>query len=149
MKLLLKLVRPLEKSERPVMSAPVPLLTSMARSLVAAVDAKDNCTRGHSERVQIVSSLLGETLGVDEATANDLYWASLLHDVGKIGISDRILLKPGRLSESEGEIMKGHVNHGIDIVKRAVEEPIRQIAENAGLSPIIIGLTVVSLGTSA
>jgi HD-GYP domain-containing protein (c-di-GMP phosphodiesterase class II) len=85
-----------------------PLLTSMARSLVAAVDAKDNCTRGHSERVQIVSSLLGETLGVDEATANDLYWASLLHDVGKIGVPDGILTKSKPLTKDEFASMQEH-----------------------------------------
>ena len=61
-------------------------------TLAAAIDAKDAYTRGHSQRVQIASSILGEELGVDTETADDLYWSALLHDIGKavdIHVPDR------------------------------------------------------------
>jgi len=94
-----------------------PHLVGAVRSLIAAVDAKDSYTRGHSERVQIASCALGEALGVDRVTADHLYWASLLHDVGKIGSPDHILKKPGKLSNDEYLVMQQHPVLGDDLLK--------------------------------
>ena len=77
------------------LSKTLPSARQTALKILYAIDAKDAYTCGHSERVQIVASLLGEELGLEPRVADDLYWASLLHDVGKIGIPDAILLKPG------------------------------------------------------
>lgn len=89
------------------------------RVLGSAIAKRDSDTDIHNYRVTIYSVTLAEAFGLDRNLIRGLIKGAFLHDVGKIGISDRILLKPGRLSESEGEIMKGHVNHGIDIVKRS------------------------------
>jgi putative nucleotidyltransferase with HDIG domain len=86
-------------------------------ALAQAVDAKDQVTHDHVRRVQENSLLLAERLGVtDEAQLQALKAAGLLHDVGKIGIPEHILNKPGRLTPSEFEIMKRHPAIGADIL---------------------------------
>ncbi len=94
-----------------------PLLLATVRSLIGAIDAKDSYTRGHSERVHIGATILGDVLGVDPHTANALYWGSLLHDVGKIGSPDDVLKKPGKLTHAEYEIMKEHPARGDELLK--------------------------------
>jgi HD-GYP domain-containing protein (c-di-GMP phosphodiesterase class II) len=79
---------------------------------VAAVDNKDQYTRRHSEQVTELTLELGNALGLPESTLRVIRAGSLLHDVGKIGIPDRILRKPGRLTTEEWAIVKGHPSMG-------------------------------------
>jgi HD-GYP domain-containing protein (c-di-GMP phosphodiesterase class II) len=84
--------------------------------LAAAIDAKDPYTRGHSERVARYSIAIGKNLSLNERDMKNLRISALLHDVGKIGIDDRILRKPGALSDDEFEVMKGHPAKGAAIM---------------------------------
>ncbi len=77
-------------------------------SLSAAIEAKDRYTRGHSERVYYYCLLMGDALGLTEASKSDLRFASVLHDVGKIGIPDSILTKPAALTTAEFEVIATH-----------------------------------------
>jgi putative nucleotidyltransferase with HDIG domain len=88
------------------------LLAGMVRSLSSAIDAKDPYTCGHSDRVARVAVRLAKELGCDTQTLSTLYLAGLLHDIGKIGVDDAVLRKPGRLSEDEYKHIKQHVNIG-------------------------------------
>jgi HD-GYP domain-containing protein (c-di-GMP phosphodiesterase class II) len=92
------------------------LFLNSVRMLAAAIDAKDPYTRGHSERVARYSIGIGKHLGLPEKEMRDLRISALLHDVGKIGIDDRILRKPGALSEDEFEVMKQHPAKGAAIM---------------------------------
>jgi HD-GYP domain-containing protein (c-di-GMP phosphodiesterase class II)/putative methionine-R-sulfoxide reductase with GAF domain len=86
-------------------------------ALMAALDARDRETEGHSERVGKVAYLLGENFNLTELQRNSLQRGSLLHDIGKIGISDVILNKVGVLTEEEWEIMRKHPVIGREIIK--------------------------------
>jgi diguanylate cyclase (GGDEF)-like protein len=90
-------------------------LKTLATALARAVDAKDSYTRSHCETVAETCALIAGELGLDADRIKKLRMAGLLHDVGKIGIADAILQKPGPLSEEEYEIMKTHsaLGHGI------------------------------------
>ena len=89
-------------------------------SLLGCTIAKrDSDTDAHNYRVSIYSVRLAEAIGLDVETIRSLIKGAFLHDVGKIGIRDNILLKPGKLDEQEFEVMKTHVDHGLDIVDRA------------------------------
>jgi HD-GYP domain-containing protein (c-di-GMP phosphodiesterase class II) len=92
------------------------LFLNSVRMLAAAIDAKDPYTRGHSERVARYSIGIGKNLALPEKEMRNLRISALLHDVGKIGIDDRILRKPGALSEDEFEVMKGHPAKGAAIM---------------------------------
>lgn len=92
------------------------LFINSVRMLAAAIDAKDPYTRGHSERVARYSIAIGKNLGLPEKEMRNLRVSSLLHDVGKIGIDDRILRKPGALSDDEFEVMKQHPAKGAAIM---------------------------------
>jgi len=92
------------------------LFINSVRMLAAAIDAKDPYTRGHSERVARYSIAIGKNLGLSEKEMRNLRISALLHDVGKIGIDDRILRKPGALSDDEFEVMKGHPAKGAAIM---------------------------------
>lgn len=92
------------------------LFINSVRMLAAAIDAKDPYTRGHSERVARYAIAIGKTLNLPPKEMNNLRISALLHDVGKIGIDDRILRKPGALSDEEFEIMKGHPEKGAAIM---------------------------------
>lgn len=91
-------------------------LSSMVRSFVRAVEAKDPYTAGHSERVMQYSLWLGEAIGLGPYELRILELGTLVHDVGKIGIPDAILTKPGRLTEEEFEIVKMHPVWGEEII---------------------------------
>jgi len=82
----------------------------------SAIAKRDSDTDAHNFRVTLYAVKLAETIGIDAATIRTLIKGAFLHDVGKIGIRDAILLKPGRLEPDEFEIMKTHVLHGLDIV---------------------------------
>jgi len=77
-------------------------------ALIAAVEARDQYTRGHSQRVSAYAVRIAEEMGMNRETIEDLRIAGILHDIGKIGISDRILLKKGPLTKEEYEEIKKH-----------------------------------------
>ncbi len=81
-------------------------------ALTSAIDAKDSYTRGHSERVALMSRLLAEATGLDAATSNRVYLSGLVHDVGKIGVPEAVLCKPGRLTDAEFDQIKRHPDIG-------------------------------------
>lgn len=92
------------------------LLLSFVRSLVSTLDAKDAYTRGHSERVALISRRLGAHLGLPLADLHAIYLAGLLHDIGKIGVDDQVLRKTGRLTPEEFEHVKRHPVIGYNIL---------------------------------
>ena len=87
-------------------------------SLNATVDAKDPYTAGHSQRVQRIALALAEELGLEREQREAVRFAGLFHDIGKIGVPDAILSKPGRLTELEYEVVKRHPEDGANIVAR-------------------------------
>jgi diguanylate cyclase (GGDEF)-like protein len=89
---------------------------SMLDALVTAVDNKDRYTSRHSEDVLIYSLELADSLGLDEADLHTLAVAALLHDIGKIGVPDAIMRKPGKLTDEEFEAMRQHPTMGATIV---------------------------------
>ncbi|HEY3171536.1 MAG TPA: HD domain-containing phosphohydrolase [Thermoanaerobaculia bacterium] len=93
------------------------LFINSIRALAAAIDAKDPYTRGHSERVARYSSLVAREMGLSSEDVRRVRLSALLHDVGKIGIDDRILRKPTALTEEEFEIMKSHPVKGAAIME--------------------------------
>jgi putative nucleotidyltransferase with HDIG domain len=86
-------------------------------ALSLALDARDRETEGHSIRVARLACMLGEHLGFDANQLKTLERGAILHDIGKIGISDAILLKPGKLTEEEWEIMRQHPDIGARIIE--------------------------------
>lgn len=86
-------------------------------ALVNAIDAKDNYTSNHSQRVGRLARLTGEALGLPRDRLQALEWAGQLHDVGKIGIAEQILNKPGRLTPAEYEQMKNHSRIGYEMLQ--------------------------------
>ncbi len=93
------------------------LFLSSVRMIAAAVDEKDPYTHGHSERVTRYSIAIARNMGLPEEEIYRVRIAGLLHDVGKIGIEDRILKKPGALDPDEFEIMKTHTTRGANILR--------------------------------
>lgn len=91
------------------------------RSMINAVDAKDSYTCGHSDRVAIIAQELSREFGYSETEAEKVYVAGLLHDVGKIGVPDEILRKPGKLTVEEFDQIKLHPQRGYDILKHLHE----------------------------
>lgn len=85
-------------------------------ALVRALDAREKETGSHSERVMGYTMLLGETMGIPESDLSVMARGALLHDIGKIGISDNILLKPAKLDEGEWMEMRRHPQLGYDIL---------------------------------
>ena len=92
------------------------LFLGTIKALAAAIDAKDPYTRGHSARVNRYSMVLARQLGLSAHDIRDIDIASLLHDVGKIGVDDAILKKPGLLTPDEFEVMKTHTTRGAAIM---------------------------------
>jgi len=88
------------------------------KALMSALDARDRETEGHSMRVSQLACLLGEKIGLNGDQLKALERGALLHDIGKIGISDTILHKPGKLTEDEWKIMRMHPEIGARIVER-------------------------------
>ncbi len=93
------------------------LFLSSIQMLAGAVDEKDPYTRGHSDRVTRYSVLLAQEMGIAAEEVEKIRIAAQLHDVGKIGIEDRILKKPGALTPDEYEIMKTHTVKGANILR--------------------------------
>ena len=94
------------------------LFLGTIRALAQAIDAKDPYTRGHSVRVNKYSIIIARYLNLPEKDMRNVHVASLLHDVGKIGIDDSILKKPAHLTTDEFEVMKQHPEKGAKIMGR-------------------------------
>jgi response regulator RpfG family c-di-GMP phosphodiesterase len=88
------------------------IFVSVVRALVSAMDAKDEYTRGHSERVAIFGKRLAREIGFNDEQCEQLYLAGLLHDIGKIGVSGALLRKPGRLTDEEYQEIQRHPDKG-------------------------------------
>ncbi len=88
-----------------------------AQALGHAATLRDHETGVHNIRVTYLSSLFGEVLGLDKKSMQNLMKGAFLHDVGKIGISDTILLKNGALDDDEWKIMQNHTTLGVELVK--------------------------------
>jgi putative nucleotidyltransferase with HDIG domain len=100
------------------------LFIGSIRMLAAAIDEKDPYTRGHSGRVAKYSQIIGRELGLPPEEMDKLRIAALLHDVGKIGVDDRVLKKPGSLTPEEFDLMKQHTVKGANIMR-----PVLQLKE--------------------
>ena len=97
-------------------------------ALANAVDARDRYTRGHSNRVSRIAEAMCRVMNLPETEIEKIKWAGLLHDVGKIGIRDNILLKEGPLDKEERTLMNQHPTIGFEIVS-----PARQLSAEAPL----------------
>ncbi|MCR4908255.1 MAG: HD-GYP domain-containing protein [Lachnospiraceae bacterium] len=103
------------------------LFEQTATALVNAIDAKDTYSHGHSLRVARYSEKIAEMLGKSEEECYKIYYAALLHDVGKIGIDERIINKDGKLTKEEYEIIKQHPIMGNQILSSINEYPYLSI----------------------
>jgi HD-GYP domain-containing protein (c-di-GMP phosphodiesterase class II) len=106
------------------------LYVNTVKALAAAIDAKDQYTHGHSFRVAKFANAIGRQLGVPEKTLNDLDIAAYMHDLGKIGVPESILGKPGKLTEDEFREIKKH-----PLLTNKILEPIH-------LPPLIVDAAV-------
>jgi len=111
-----KIVKDLSAEERAKRTEEAAML-DLVRSLAKAVDARDKYTRLHSKRVSALATRLAKHMKLDDETVNKIEIAGILHDVGKIGIPDNILQKPGRLSDDEMAIVKNHPAFSAQIIK--------------------------------
>ncbi len=100
--------------------------------LSKAMACRDGETALHLERVAVIARIIAEELGIDGATCEKIYLASPLHDVGKIGVSDSVLLKAGPLDASEMEEMRAHAAFGAEILAGSDSDIIRIAATIAG-----------------
>jgi putative nucleotidyltransferase with HDIG domain len=100
------------------------LFMSSIQMLAGAVDEKDPYTRGHSDRVTKYSVLIAKEMGMPDDFLETVRVSAQLHDVGKIGIEDRILKKPGALTAEEFDVMKTHTTKGANILR-----PVAQLKE--------------------
>lgn len=92
-------------------------LVMVVKCLVAAIEAKDIYTRGHSERVNYISLLIADSMELPSKVREGINWASMLHDIGKIGIPEAILTKADKLTEEEFAEIKKHPERGYIILK--------------------------------
>jgi HD-GYP domain-containing protein (c-di-GMP phosphodiesterase class II) len=97
---------------------------SVVQSLVYAIEEKDHYTRGHSDRVTSYCLMISRMMKLNREQNHVLRWASILHDIGKIGISDAILKKPGPLTDEEFAVIKAHPRKGYKILK-----PLKQLSD--------------------
>jgi len=86
-------------------------------ALSQAIDAKDGFTRGHADRVSRIAGAIARELGLPEIEVERIELAGLLHDIGKIGVEDRILMKPSKLDPEETELMRRHPIYGASILE--------------------------------
>jgi HD-GYP domain-containing protein (c-di-GMP phosphodiesterase class II) len=100
------------------------LFLGSIRMLAAAIDEKDPYTRGHSGRVAKYSIIIAEYMGLESEEIDRLRISALLHDVGKIGVDDRVLKKPGKLTDEEFDLMKQHPTKGANIMR-----PVAQLKD--------------------
>ena len=92
-------------------------------ALAAAIDTKDEYTKGHSSRVAEYSRMIARRAGYSNARLDEIYMLAVMHDVGKIGIPDTVLNKPGKLTPDEYELIKKHSQMGAAILKNIESDP--------------------------
>ena len=102
----------------------------MVLALAKAMDARDSYTQDHSQRMAAITDALCQKLGIDREQIQTIHSAAALHDIGKIGVPDEILRKPGPLTDQEWDTMKRHPKIGADI--------LAPVTELALVAPIII-----------
>ena len=95
----------------------------VVHTLAKTIDAKDAYTNGHSERVAYYSREIARRYGYDEDRQEEIYMMGLLHDVGKIGVPDNVINKPGRLTDEEFDMIKTHPVKGAEILATVSEMP--------------------------
>jgi putative nucleotidyltransferase with HDIG domain len=105
------------------------MFTQTVRALASAIDARDPSTRKHSDHVSSIAVEIGQAMDLSEFQLEQLEWAGLLHDIGKIGIRDAVLLKPDRLTREERMLMNQHPEKG--------EEILRDVDQLAKVRPLI------------
>ena len=106
------------------------LIREIVESFAKIIDLKDSYTQGHSTRVAKYTAMLTRELGYDEETVENYYNIALMHDIGKIGIPDEVLNKPGKLDDTEFKIIKSHAQRGYEALKNISLMP--EIAVGAG-----------------
>lgn len=89
-------------------------------ALSQAIDAKDGFTRGHADRVSRIAGAIAREMGLSETEIERIELAGMLHDIGKIGVEDRVLMKPSRLDDDESELMRRHPIYGAAILEPSV-----------------------------
>ena len=99
------------------------MVAQTAYALASAIDAKDEYTHGHSERVAEYSEMLAFESGKNPVECKEIYFIALLHDVGKIGVPGSIINKTSRLSDEEYEIIKSHTVRGYQILSQITQQP--------------------------
>ena len=105
------------------------LFIGAVRALVASIEFRDPYTRGHSERVTAYGLAITEVLGLDGRDREIVELAGLLHDVGKIGVPEAVLNKPGKLTDEEFEVIKRHPGQGEEIVRNIRHRCITEVAD--------------------
>jgi len=124
----------LNKAEESMYRNKIPRLNSrsnrVVQGLIAALAERDYITDGHADRVQGLCFKLGEKAGVSSRQLSDIALLSRVHDLGKVGIPDRILNKPAKLDQEEWEIMRLHPEKGYRIASASIEL--------AGIAPLIL-----------
>ncbi|HEX2953718.1 MAG TPA: HD domain-containing phosphohydrolase [Bacillota bacterium] len=123
-------------------------------SLANVIEAKDKYTEGHTRRVAAISRLIGEKLGLDSASLKNLEISGIIHDIGKVGVPESILNKPGKLTDEEFEVMKQHSVIGETICRplNCLEnclDPIRHHHEKLDGSGYPDGLSAEALSLEA
>lgn len=93
------------------------LTREIIEAFAVAVDLKDSYTQGHSFRVAQYTEMLARELGYDEETVEKYHSIALMHDIGKIGVPDSVLNKPGKLTDEEFDLIKSHTSKGYDVLK--------------------------------
>ncbi len=99
------------------------LIDEMTKVFSGCIDMKDAYTNGHSARVAKYTAMMAEKMGKSKDEVAEIYNIALLHDIGKIGIPDSILNKPGKLDNDEYSVMKSHAQRGYDILKEVNIDP--------------------------
>lgn len=112
---------------RELAEAQVEILNRLAR----AAEYRDDVTGHHADRVGVLAALLAREVGLGDETVRLIRWAATLHDVGKIGIPDAVLMKPGPLTPGEYELMKSHAEIGAGILSGSRFPLLRMAAEIA------------------
>jgi HD-GYP domain-containing protein (c-di-GMP phosphodiesterase class II) len=94
------------------------LLEATVEALSSALGLRDGCTAAHSSRVVTLSCLVGRQLGLRPASFRDLQYAAALHDIGKVGVPDAVLLKSGPLAATEWTVIRSHSGWGADVIAK-------------------------------
>ncbi len=103
----------------------------LLNAMIRALEARDSYTAGHTDRVAGISVRCGQTMGLDVLRQENLRMGALLHDIGKIGVRDDVLLKPARLTQTEFEVIKTHTTIGANL--------LREIEQFQCIVPIVRG----------